>query len=953
MNKEIIFGIGVVVVILVVIFTIRKPVDNTAEAITQLDGKVFFNDKEVKEVVEITVYSPDKKPLPNIKVGYIDGNGFEFFQVEDPQNKYLPFFDIFPHNSSHSFTMSLPDQGPIIEEIEPGSQKDQAYTLFDTWFNKNPKVVDLGVKTLEEWDEIADEKIALVSVFLPITGGKLKIIGTIRDILRQLTPNAPYSDPDQKYHIYSLLAFDGITSELYWLEEVEEKMANKPETEPLYVTEDTGYKYLGTWKRIGGGIEKELNYSSSWLKIVSINKQYIAYYVTSLDAYRNHEIEINLKDSRMIGDFYLEESVIIELFEPDKLYLTIDPLGEFVPIRKEIYQRTYDVEIYTQGWYAGVIENGKIINEKSREDVKNNKWQKYYSGDYFCSFPSIKCLGDNGYIIAATRKINSNNILFLLVLDKEGFIKSYKEYQNYTLDPVVELIPTKGGYFIAGTELMDVNTKERGFVLKIDTTGRVEWKTNSRSTCNNCFYDLIQTTDGFLLATGYSIKDPETNNLYVVKLDLFGRIIWENSYSSKSDIVSFVIHETNDGNYMVAGKEKNVKSNKIIGSHYVAKISKIGKRLWEKDFIFGEGVENSTYSIATAQNDKYILTGATTWNYNIYGGIFSCTYCIDENGNLIWNNIFPKKNNKPGNETNFTNLIINTADGNFLVAGHTDCRAEDADVDVFFLKYNGLGKLVKFDNSIGRGGSESVSSIDKTSDGGYIMAGTRSYATWKNDLFVIKLDSDEDFKPSYHFQEIKLSNYFKHEGTAISSSDKALFFIMNQAIALGVGKIISFTVENLAKQLIEEGSEEALKHAGAKLIGKVAGGVGGFVIGYLLDIPSVGSDAEAKLNINPSPDYQGRILLKNNESIEFDIDLNTGDRAGNLLVQLVKQNFDSRNEVINSLEFEIPDEGFQNYLFNDISIKFNEKGTYILQVVFPHGELYYGELRDLIYIEII
>ena len=359
MKKELLFGLGILISIFIIIFTLKKPTVQISEATTRQNGVAFFRDKDSKEYVEINVFSPDSKPLPNVKVGYIDGKGFEFFQAEDTQGRYLPFLEVFPHNSIHSFTMYLPDKGSIIEKVEQDYvNRNQAIDKFEGWFKKNSEMVDLGIKTLEEWDEIADNKIAVVSIFLPKTGGKLKITGTLRQILTTLTPDASFSDPKQKYHIYSLLAFDGITSELYWLEEVEEKIENTITKSEINNNIKIKNRFLGTWKRIGGGDERELKYSRSFLKIVSVDNKYIAHYVTSLDAYRNHEIEVKLKNNKLIGDFYVPESVIIELCEPDKLYLTIDPLGEFVPIKKEVYQRTYNVEINTQDWYAEVIEKG-------------------------------------------------------------------------------------------------------------------------------------------------------------------------------------------------------------------------------------------------------------------------------------------------------------------------------------------------------------------------------------------------------------------------------------------------------------------------------------------------------------------------------------------------------------------------------------------------------------------
>ena len=243
MKKGIIFVFFLVLLFIIIILLTGKPTSfEISEAITNINGITIFYDKHSKEEVKIIVKNKDGENLENIRIGYIDGKGFEYFQFEDPSRKYMPAMEIYRHHSIHRVTMSLKDEGPIIEEyITDDNASSQAIEMFSNYMFSNPQIVDHGIKTLEEWDDIADTKISMVALFLPLSGSKLKIIGTVRQIIRIIDPNGPYSDPRKKYHMYSYVPFDGITTQIRWFKEVENDIKENAEHNEIGVPIEMNY----------------------------------------------------------------------------------------------------------------------------------------------------------------------------------------------------------------------------------------------------------------------------------------------------------------------------------------------------------------------------------------------------------------------------------------------------------------------------------------------------------------------------------------------------------------------------------------------------------------------------------------------------------------------------------------------------------------------------------------
>ena len=69
------------------------------EGTTNKNGIIIFKDRDTNEEVRIEVKDNNDNPIYNVKVGYIDLDGCEFFQIESQNDEYLPLLKIYSHKN--------------------------------------------------------------------------------------------------------------------------------------------------------------------------------------------------------------------------------------------------------------------------------------------------------------------------------------------------------------------------------------------------------------------------------------------------------------------------------------------------------------------------------------------------------------------------------------------------------------------------------------------------------------------------------------------------------------------------------------------------------------------------------------------------------------------------------------------------------------------------------------
>ncbi len=227
----------------------------------------------------------------------------------------------------------------------------------------------------------------------------------------------------------------------------------------------------------------------------------------------------------------------------------------------------------------------------------------------------------------------------------------------------------------------------------------------------------VQVTgdSGYIIAGGISSFGAGRLDVYLVKTDSDGNLMWEKTFGGIFDNSGYSVQMTGDGGYIITGY---THSSKWGGSDvYLVKTDSDGNLMWEKTFgeidDYGRSKDDYGRSVQVTGDGGYIITGNTyydmTGDYDVY------LVKADSRGNLEWSITFG------GAVGDYGYSVQVTGDGGYIIAGGTASFGAGA-TDVYLVKTDSDGNLM-WEKTFGRIGSDMGYSVQVTGDGGYIITG--------------------------------------------------------------------------------------------------------------------------------------------------------------------------------------------------------------------------------------
>jgi uncharacterized delta-60 repeat protein len=143
----------------------------------------------------------------------------------------------------------------------------------------------------------------------------------------------------------------------------------------------------------------------------------------------------------------------------------------------------------------------------------------------------------------------------------------------------------------------------------------------------------------------------------------------------------------------------------------------------------GSGVDSAT-SIQQTSDGGYIVAGDTS-SFGTNTDVWIVK--LNANGNITWQKTYG------GSGVDSATSIQQTSDGGYIVAGDTSSFGTSTDAWILKLDANGN---ITWQKTYGGSGADSVNSIQQTSDGGFIVAGeSKSFGAGDKDIWVLKINS--------------------------------------------------------------------------------------------------------------------------------------------------------------------------------------------------------------------
>jgi hypothetical protein len=296
-----------------------------------------------------------------------------------------------------------------------------------------------------------------------------------------------------------------------------------------------------------------------------------------------------------------------------------------------------------------------------------NSFLKFYTSDcniFRCELVSmiIYSSGDNIFNREVKMKVSKiiPALFVLLVLPGASMALDILWTFEYDLtfdDECYAILQVSDGGFVAcGSVVADA------LFLKLNAQGELLW---DRSFGEYGFGESInsieETTDGgFILAGSRSASNPNICDIYLVKTDSEGNILWEQRFGKDDDEWASAVHQTLDGGYVLAGTTESFgTSDKDI---FLLKTGPLGNLEWYR--IYGDMYWDYCHDMQITSDGGYILAGSTCidWlqdDYDIY------LVKTDEHGNVEW------QCNLGGSNDESCASVRQTVDGGYILGGKT------------------------------------------------------------------------------------------------------------------------------------------------------------------------------------------------------------------------------------------------------------------------------------------
>ncbi len=380
-----------------------------------------------------------------------------------------------------------------------------------------------------------------------------------------------------------------------------------------------------------------------------------------------------------------------------------------------------------------------------------------------------------------------------------------------------------GGFILGGysSSIISGNKTEANiggsdfWIIKLNSTGDIEWQNVIGGSTSDKLATIEQTPDGGYIVGGTSqstVSGDKTepsmgNDFWILKLDNFGNIIWQNTIGGSATENLYSILQTDDGGYLLGGSSLSgisgdkTETNRGSLDYWVVKINSIGNILWQKTF--GGSSSEEIYTMCKTPDGGYLLgghsfsgiSGDKTQPNSGYSDYWIIK--IDNSGTLVW------QDDIGGSSSDYLYQMILCTDNTFILSGASGSPisgdktdASNGNFDYWIIKISNTDSII-WQNSIGGSEIDICNSVEELSTGGYLLGGTstsnntgdKTSANFLTDYWLVNITNDGNVVWDKAFlannveylglvKEVAPEKYFVagYSGSAISYDKTATYY---------------------------------------------------------------------------------------------------------------------------------------------------------------------------------
>ncbi len=265
------------------------------------------------------------------------------------------------------------------------------------------------------------------------------------------------------------------------------------------------------------------------------------------------------------------------------------------------------------------------------------------------------------------------------------------------------------------------------YVAKISLEGKLIWQQSLGGDRDEFAGGIAGTDDGGVLVVGDSNSFGNGyKDVYIAKLDKNGKVIPSHIIGGEKEDSAKALTRTSDGNMILVGHREPGRSGDT--DFFVVKLDQNGKKIWAKTY--GQDQADRLNSVTATADGGFVATGST----RSYGSELTdmTVMKFDTNGHIVWHKLYGFKYYEYGN------AVASIRDGGIMVAGGTNTLGK-GDHSVYMIALDKSGELI-WSHVYGERGKDIANAIARMDDGSMVVVGGSDSYSRATKFYMLKID---------------------------------------------------------------------------------------------------------------------------------------------------------------------------------------------------------------------
>ncbi len=381
---------------------------------------------------------------------------------------------------------------------------------------------------------------------------------------------------------------------------------------------------------------------------------------------------------------------------------------------------TLDTANYTAPNYARV-------NTDQLWSLTHGSWAGYNA---FYSIISCKA---GGYVATGFIHYQEKQALAIVRIAENGRLLWHQAFEAFSAQVGREIIECEAGGFAVIGYIPD-NHRD-ALLIRLDESGTISWHQTFGGSQNfDQGLSLVECQSGGFAFAGSVMNENHTNSQsWLVRTDESGNMLWSQEYGGMDDEVCTSLVESRSGNFVLGGSTESYGHGNE--DAWLLVTSPTGGALWNKTF--GSLWSDVCSDVIETRSGNLVTVGETEKTSNLVSDGFAISY--HSNGTLQWTTLFGEQS------SDAAYAITELADGSLGIAGRTvEWEGNDHFDNLWLVRLTREGEFLRSKNY---GGTEDDQgySILQTSQGDFIIAGrSESLAEYHSVAWALRIPDNPE-----------------------------------------------------------------------------------------------------------------------------------------------------------------------------------------------------------------